>query len=548
MHPILIGAPRDLPGGHKPVILQRTDDDFIESTLDDLRTPNGRASLKALRAQVTNAKGVLKLFQPIQRQFHLALIEAWCDTPGEPRIDPAQVDSAGMVLRRVQGSGYEGWMHSKGRARGWLPLTRVGGERADPGAALRLKRGLTGVADIDRKLTGFALESADSLLDEHVIPLYMAPPDVCSDAGKTVFYGMVPTISGELCETDPVLTAAGDDSFGPDTDFFIKHLVEALRGEAMSFPYAGESVQAGWFEAVELPRAVPPEGLPLAQFNELIKDAKSSETVRRMKRFVLLLRQLGSEFNVFEGGREVDALRSALKNIQLPLKLRQNETTHRHVEAYDFVHKASRLLLENDKTVGALEMPESWPALTAADAAKLRKALSKGMQARFLAMKGKAGRFDEPDARYAVRAFVRLKPESTQESSCDCRIVWSDYSEPFVIAAWYEGAGAPPVQIPLPDASDRKLLKSLKPNVAFIVPPSMQNLLSGKTKDLMEGKGSTSGPGLAWICGFNIPVITICAFIVLNIFLTLLHLVFGWLFFIKICIPFPKLGNKPPAS
>ncbi|MEC5385342.1 hypothetical protein VVD49_06380 [Uliginosibacterium sp. H3] len=544
MHSILIGAPRDLPGGHKPVILQRTDDDFIESTLDDLRTASGRASLKALRAQATNKQGVLKLFQPIQRQFHLALIEAWCDTPGEPRIDPARVESAGMVLRRVQGNSHEGWMHSKGRARGWLPLTRVGGDRTDPGAALRLKRGLTGVADIDRKLTGFALERADSLLNEHVIPLYMAPPDVCSEAGKTVFYGMVPTISGELCETGPVFAAAGDNSFGPDTDFFIKHLVEALRGEAMNFAYAGETVQAGWFEAVELPRAVPPEGLPLAQFTELIKDAKDSNTVRRMKRFVLLLRQLGSEFNVFDGGQEVDDLRSELKKIQLPLKLKENETTRRYVEAYDFLHKASRLLLENDKTVGSFEMPESWPELSATHAAKLRKALSKGMQARFVAMKGKAGRFDEPDARYAVRAFVRLKPDC----GCEGRIVWSDYSEPFVIAAWYEGAGAPPVQIPLPDASDRSLLKSLKPNVAFVVPPSMQNLLSGKTKDLMEGKGSTSGPGLAWICGFNIPVITICAFIVLNIFLTLLHLVFGWLFFIKICIPFPKLGNKPPAG
>jgi hypothetical protein len=54
--------------------------------------------------------------------------------------------------------------------------------------------------------------------------------------------------------------------------------------------------------------------------------------------------------------------------------------------------------------------------------------------------------------------------------------------------------------------------------------------------------------GLTWICGFNIPAITICAFLVLNIFLTLFNLVFGWLFFIKICVPFPKFGNKPPSN
>jgi hypothetical protein len=142
------------------------------------------------------------------------------------------------------------------------------------------------------------------------------------------------------------------------------------------------------------------------------------------------------------------------------------------------------------------------------------------MSARFSAMKGRAGRFDEPAARYLLRAFVRLHCERGGPP----RTVWSDDSEPFTIAAWYEGAGAPPVQIPLPDASDRNLLRQLKPNVAFIVPPSMQNLLSGKTKDLMEGKGGLGQAGLSWICGFNIPVITICAFIVLNIFLTLFNL------------------------
>ena len=62
----------------------------------------------------------------------------------------------------------------------------------------------------------------------------------------------------------------------------------------------------------------------------------------------------------------------------------------------------------------------------------------------------------------------------------------------------------------------------------------------------MKGEGSLSdNPSLGWICSFSIPIITLCAFIVLNIFLTLLHLVFGWLFFIKICLPFPKFGSPP---
>ena len=130
-----------------------------------------------------------------------------------------------------------------------------------------------------------------------------------------------------------------------------------------------------------------------------------------------------------------------------------------------------------------------------------------------------------------------MKPDG----ACPARTEWSAYSEPFVIAPWYEGAGAPPVQIPLPDVSDRALLRSLKPNVAFEVPPALQNLLLGSPKDLMEGKKSGGGSfTIGWICSFSLPIITICAFICLNIFLSLFDLIFRWMFFIKICIPFPK--------
>jgi hypothetical protein len=539
MHPILVGAPRDMSGNHQPAILQRSDEDFIEATLDDLRTSKGRKSLLGLRAAAQNNQGVLKLFQPIQRQFHVALIEAWCDVPGTPRIDPAKVESAGMVLRRVGAAGqYEGWMRSKGRVRGWVPLGRVGGDSSDPGAETRLLTGLTGVADIDRQLTSFKTENSDSLLNEHVIPLYMAPPDVCADAVKTVFYGIVPTVSGELSEAEPVFCKPGDDSFGPDSAAFSQHLVEALRGGGQDFPFAGQSLVSGWYEASEMPGDNAPDGVSKEQWDELKKP--DSTDSRRMARFLLLLRQLASEFNAFDGGKDVDALRKILQKIQLPLVVQGHEKQRRHVQAYDFLDKAVKVLLSKEAVGGSIEMPQSWPQINNTEVGKLAQALHAAMQARFKALKGKAGRFDEPDARYALRAFVRLKPD------CDCpgRIVWSDYSEPFVIAAWYDGAGAPPVQIALPDPSDRKLLKELKPNVAFVLPASMQQLLSGKTKDLLAGKGSADAVGLSWICGFNIPTITICAFIVLNIFLTLLNLIFGWLFFIKICIPFPNF-KKP---
>ena len=111
-----------------------------------LRTGAGRAALRQQLAATRNAAQVLKLFQPMQRQFHLALVEAWCDTAGTPRIDPARVDSAGLVLRRMRndasGRYLEGWVKGAGRLRGWARV-RQRAERARTarrtaaGAALR---------------------------------------------------------------------------------------------------------------------------------------------------------------------------------------------------------------------------------------------------------------------------------------------------------------------------------------------------------------------------------------------------------------------------
>ena len=54
---------------------------------------------------------------------------------------------------------------------------------------------------------------------------------------------------------------------------------------------------------------------------------------------------------------------------------------------------------------------------------------------------------------------------------------------------------------------------------------------------LLEGKSSGKGSmDFGMLCGFSIPIITICAFIVLQIFLSLLHIIFWWLPFVRICI------------
>lgn len=538
-HDVALGALRGVAPGGAPLLLQRSDGDFIDAVLDEITTTEGRAKLQATRAAARNQRQVLKLFQPIQRQHHLAMMEAWCDTPGTPRLDPARVESAGLVVRRVRRAGSpteEGWMRSRGRLRGWLPVQRIGGAARDPASQLRLHSGHTGVADIDHELVQLALQREDTLLDEHVVPMFVAPPEVCKAAGKTVYYGLVPTVSGEQAETAPVFDES--NTFGPESTDFRNHLVQALRGEAMDFPLDGETLNPAWTEAAEIATTVRPNGLSTEHWNRLHPGGGSRSS---MQRFLRLLRQLDSEFNAFAGtSAAAQALRQQLAAIRFPLKLREGETVARTVNAEAFLRQAVQVLVQRDEQAARPEMPVRWPALPNPQASALRLALSRALTERFAQLNLAPGRFDDVGAQYVVRAFVRLKPEC----GCPARIVWSEATEPFVIAPWFEGSGAPPVRIDLPDITAPGLLASLKPNVSFAVPPALQNLLSGNPKDLMEGKKPPdAGITIGWICSFSLPAITICAFIVLSIFLGLLNLIFSWLAFIKICIPFPKKGD-----
>lgn len=523
-----------------PAILQRSDDDFLQAVLEALRTAAGRSGLHDSSRAATRVQGVLKLFQPIQRQFHVALMEAFCDQPGRPRLDPKRVHSAGLVIRRVRRRGHsvdhEGWMSMQGRLRGWLSVGRLGREKADPVPGLRVQHGGTGIAHLDRPLRALSASAESSLLEEQVVPMFLAPPDVCQEAGKTLFYGLVPTTSAEIAEGPVSLRdAVGADAldFGPADAEFRRHLMEGLRGDAMALPLAGETLHPGWFDAVDAPGTDKPGGfsVPMADAHwDLLKDP-ASDPARSMRRFIDLLRQVAIEFDLFTDSPAARQILSALAQVRLPMKLRPGEA-RRHVPADQFLAQAHRVLLLRDAGAPAVEMPESWPALADPLRRQLHQALHAAMTQRFAALKGAPGRYDEPGAQYVLRAFVREKPTP----GCPGHLHWSDYSEPFVIAPWYEGSGAPPAQIPLPDVGE---LKGLKPSVAFVVPPSLQGLMGSKLKDLLDGKKPPGG-GITWICGFSLPVITICAFICLNIFLSLFNLIFQWMLFIKICIPFPK--------
>jgi hypothetical protein len=89
----------------------------------------------------------------------------------------------------------------------------------------------------------------------------------------------------------------------------------------------------------------------------------------------------------------------------------------------------------------------------------------------------------------------------------------------------------------------------MKPNVVFNVPPELQQHMDRiNLGDLLDGKHTKTNISFGMICGFSIPIITLCAFFVLQIFLQLLNIIFWWLPFIKICIPYPKISTEEEGS
>ena len=101
------------------------------------------------------------------------------------------------------------------------------------------------------------------------------------------------------------------------------------------------------------------------------------------------------------------------------------------------------------------------------------------------------------------------------------------------------------MRIPLPNLNLLNLPR-LKPNVAFEVPRPLAKFLNQDLGGALKNPlGQGLDTGIDWICSFSIPIITICAFILLSIILALLNIVFFWLPLVKICLPLPKVKQTP---
>src|SRR4029453_11640069 len=126
----------------------------------------------------------------------------------------------------------------------------------------------------------------------------------------------------------------------------------------------------------------------------------------------------------------------------------------------------------------------------------------------------------------------------------------SQPSEPFELAPFFDpDAPARQIRIGLPVDVSIAGLRKFQKGVAFMMSTALRNKIAritGNEKEVFKDGGTLGSEGadtLGHICSFSIPIITICAFILLMIIVVLLNIVFWWLPFFKICFPL-RLGSK----
>ena len=143
---------------------------------------------------------------------------------------------------------------------------------------------------------------------------------------------------------------------------------------------------------------------------------------------------------------------------------------------------------------------------------------------------------------YFIVRCVYLRPK------CGYNVV-SPPSQPFQLASYFDSdAPARRIQVALPVDTSPEALRKFDKGVAFLISDELQKQMS-RVKSLQAlSQGDIGDPdpgiGLGMICSFSIPIITICAMILLFVIVIALNLVFFWIPFFKICLPVPTLKGK----
>lgn len=485
--------------------------DVLERFYDDLRQPDWQARLKA-RSAMASRHGVPLVPQGRHRKCVIVVVDAACLAPGFPRLDPAKVVQAGMAIRREAGGTVQAWLRDRNdRPLGWYRVddsALPADSRYDPDAALRRRRLTHTNPALGRKttLTGDADGVSEAIETMHPIP-----PDIAAALGRTLYFAILRTTSQAVIPGEPPPPPFD----AADVAARLPNLLRAQRSDDALPPTRAQAPNIGRTALRSAPSTIV-DGL---------------ET-NRLAALRSTLTWLAAEAGLFTGNPAAADLVAELQTIAL--------SGGSSGTLLGWMTLAQARLVDGNVSQTTIEPPDAWPVIDLPRFARIRDAAFKAMAARWAVLAPSITRFGTIGDRYHVRCMLRI----ADCVGCPPRILWSPLSTAYTIRPWFEGDGGPVVQVEMPALTPANMA-ALTPDVAIKVPPEIQQYMDKlNLGDLMNGE-ARKGPSLSFgmICGFSIPIITLCAFILLSIIVSLLNIIFFWLPFVKICIPYPKVNE-----
>lgn len=481
----------------------------------------------ALRTPLATTRGhahpVLAL--PLHRSFHVFCCEVVCDRLGSPALDPARIESAGFAIRRIGGDEEMAWMLEDGVAIGWQPL--VARDR-DPD----LRRRIASLGIGRRRNGGVAIASSD--LGEATHPLHPFAIRDADGRNHTLLFGYVP-LGGSYYRLEPP-TAEGDNTMREFLD-------EAARALPWPFGYRDVAVKRGrrWpaGERIEIAAGGVP-GWPLFELLRVLvgRYHLGDEGIEENGALLALCRRLAFEPGPTLGDYLAECAALGGDN-PLVAWLADGEARRELPGAVPGALPRAG----NAHPVGEL-------AISAADAQELRELLGQRLQVKVSesAREIPLPRFgqDEDDV-FRIVPFVRSRDD------CGCvHIHWGDdaaCSIAFRVASPHDPDASRPSLVQMPSIGDLK--RGMARGVSMLTPADTFAMISaiklgkGAGPDAVpEDKPAGGGGGLQWICSFSLPVVTLVAMILLMIMVSVLNLLFFWLPWVRVCLPFPKIGKK----
>lgn len=538
LHPVKLKSPFYQPQGGAG-LHRYLEADFINRFRQDvasghLNTSHGSNWQNEERHSQWDTLPVLRL--PTHRTFHLVCCEAVCDQLGQPALDPQKITSAGFVIRRITPEGQQAWMLEGGDALGWKPAPTHSG---DP--------------DLDRRLCASGVlgkrTGNPSYTGEQTHPLHTLATRDPEGRSRTLLFGYLP-LGGFRYHQDTTAAVAPES------------LAQAREFDAQSlhWPFGfRDRADRQWRDQDALQVS---SGQPNLAFLDLIRvltdryrvGASGTTENRHLEELCadiwfhstphyLVSQLVKQEVEVDDLPKHyrkqtlLDYLGRCFQQPENPLVawLDQQEQL---IES-----GAEPQLLPDSDGSGSL----SWHlTLSEEQAYAFRHLLGQRYQQLVLdqAREIPVPKFgDGENDIYRVVPFLRVRNDQGRE-----QIVWADESSQsirFRVASPLDPEASRPSLIPVPGMRDLK--RGMAKGASLLTPSDTFAMLKrlrpkkGIGKDLMGDEVPQTG--MQWILVFSLPVITLVAMILLMVMVSLLNIIFFWLPWVKIYLPFPKINR-----